>query len=327
MWWCSAVGFIITLILSLLMAPLATEAQPSPTVPRIGVLSESTLTASSRHRAAFLQGLHALGYVEGQTIVLEERWAEGKLERLPDLAAELVQLQVHVIVAGNPIAARAASQATARLPIVLAGGDVVGTGLIANIARPGGNITGVATNVAELSAKWLELLKEAMPATSRVAVLSFPGRPVTEPALQAMQAAALALGVQLQVLRVRDADELEGAFAAMSREHAEALVVLPGFRLHSTRILELAARSRLPTMWEDREAVADGGLMGYGTDFASLWQRAATYVDKILKGAPPGNLPVERPMSFTLVINLKTAKALGLTMPPSLLLLADEVIQ
>jgi len=291
------------------------------------VLSESALTASSRHRAAFLQGLHALGYVEGQTIVLEERWAEGQLERLPALAAELVQLQVQVIVAGNPIAARAVSQATERLPIVLAGGDVVGTGLIANIARPGGNITGVATNVAELSAKWLELLKEAVPATSRVAVLAFPGRPVTEPALQAIQGVAPALGVQLHVLRVRDADELESAFAAMSREHAEALVVLPGFRLHSARIIELAARSRLPTMWEDREAVADGGLLGYGTDFASLWRRAATYVDKILKGALPGNLPVERPMSFTLVINLKTAKALGLTMPPSLLLLADEVIQ
>ena len=325
--WCSALRGIITLILSLLVAPLAAEAQPSPHVPRIGVLSWNTLTTGARNRDAFLQGLHALGYVEGQTIVLEERWAEGKLERLPDLAADLVQLQVNVIVAGNPIAARAAGQATERIPVVLAGGDAVGTGLIANIAWPGGNITGLATNAAELSGKWLELLKEAVPATSRVAVLSHPERPITGPALQTMQVAAQALGVQLQSLSVRDADELEGAFAAMSREHAEALVVLPGFSIHSARSIELAARSRLPTMWEGRDAVADGGLMADGTDNARLWRRAATYVDKILKGAPPGNLPVERPMTFKLVINLKTAKVLGLTIPTTLLFQADEVIQ
>ena len=325
--WCSALRCIITLILSLLMAPLAAEAQPSPQVPRIGVLSDSALTASSRNRAAFLQGLHDLGYVEGQTIVLEERWAEGNLKRLPDLAAELVRLQVDIIVAGNPIAARAAGQATERIPIVLAGGDAVGTGLITNIARPDGNITGLATNAAELSGKWLELLKEAVPALARVAVLSNPDRPITGPALKEMQVAAPALGVQLQSLSVRDADELEGAFAAMSREHAEALVVLPGFSLHSARINELAARSRLPTIWEGRDAVADGGLMAYGTDYASLWRRAATYVDKILKGAPPGTLPVERPMTFTLVINLTTAKVLGLTIPTTLLFQADEVIQ
>jgi putative tryptophan/tyrosine transport system substrate-binding protein len=327
--WCSALRGIITLILSLLMAPLAAEAQPSPHVPRIGVLSESALTASSRNRAAFLQGLHALGYVEGQTIVLEERWVEGKLERLPDLVAELVQLQVHVIVAGNATVARATSQATGHIPIVLAGGDAVGAGLIPNIARPDGNITGLATNAAELSGKWLELLKEAMPALSRVAVLSNPDRPITGPALQEMQVAAPALGVQLQSLSVRDADEIEGAFAAMSREHAEALVVLPGsiFNIHRVRIIELAARSHLPTMWEGRDAVADGGLMAYGTDNASLWRRAATYVDKILKGAPPGTLPVERPMTLQLVINLTTAKVLGLTIPTTLLFQADEVIQ
>jgi len=325
--WCSALRCIITLILSLLMAPLAAEAQPSPQVPRIGVLSDSALTASSRNRAAFLQGLHDLGYVEGQSIVLEERWAEGKLERLPDLAAELVRLQVDIIVAGGVPAARAAGQATERIPIVLAGGDAVGTGLITNIARPDGNITGLATNAAELSGKWLELLKEAVPALARVAVLSNPDRPITGPALKEMQVAAPALGVQLQSLSVCDADELEGAFAAMSREHAEALVVLPGFRLHSARINELAARSRLPTIWEGREAVADGSLMAYGTDNASLWRRAATYVDKILKGAQPGTLPVERPMTFQLVINLKTAKVLGLTIPTTLLLQADEVIQ
>jgi putative ABC transport system substrate-binding protein len=326
---CRAVGCIVTLALSILMASLTVEAQrPSP-VPRIGVLSGGAYTPDSREREAFLQGLRALGYVEGQTLVLEERLAEGKLERLPDLAAELVRLQVDIIVAGGGPAARAAGQATGRIPIVLAGGDAVGAGLIANIARPDGNITGLTTNAAEWSGKWLELLKEAVPAVSRVAVLSHPESSIAGVVLKEMQVAAPALGVQLQSLSVRDADELEGAFAAMSREHAEALVVLPGaiFNTHRARIIELAARSRLPTMWEGRDAVAEGGLMAYGTDSASLWRRAATYVDKILKGAQPGTLPVERPMTFKLVINLKTAQALGLTMPPALLLLADEVIQ
>ena len=288
--WCSALRGIITLILSLLMAPLAAEAQPSPKVPRIGMLSGDALRPDSRNRDAFLQGLHALGYVEGQTIVLEERRAEGKIERLPDLAAELVRLQVDIIVAGNAQAARAASQAMEHLPIVVAGGDAVGAGLITNLARPGGNITGLATNSAELGGKWLALLKEAMPALTRVAVLShldplFPGS-----AFQEIQVAAPTLGVQLQALRVRDPGEIEDAFAAMSREHAEALVVLPSpvLSMHRARITELATRSRLPTIWEWRAAVADGGLMAYGPDTASLWRRAATYVDKILKGATPG---------------------------------------
>jgi putative ABC transport system substrate-binding protein len=287
------------------------------------------LTASSRNRDAFLQGLHELGYVEGQTIVLEERWAEGKLERLPDLVAELVQLQVHVIVTGTATVARVTSQATGRIPIVVAGGDAVGSGLIPNIARPDGNITGLATNSAELSGKWLELLKEAVPAVARVAVLSLSESPFAATALREMQVAAQALGVQLQLLSVHDLGELEGAFAAMSREHAEVLVVIPGSisYTHRARINELAARSRLPTMWEWREAVVNGGLMAYGPDNASLWQRAATYVDKILKGAKPADLPVERPMKFELVINLKTAKDLGLTIPPTLLFQADEVIR
>jgi ABC-type uncharacterized transport system substrate-binding protein len=327
--WSSVIGCLVTLILSLLAVPLTADVQPPGKVPRIGVLSSWSLTTDARHRDAFLQGLHALGYVEGQTIVLEERWAEEHLNRLPDLAAELVRLQVDIIVAGNVPAARAASQATARLPIVVAGGDAVETGLITNLVRSGGNITGLATNSAELSGKWLELLKEAVPARTRVAVLLHPDNPITGPALQELQVAAPTLGVQLHSLSVRDPGELEGAFAAMSQGHAEALVVLPApvFSMHSARINELAARSRLPTIWEWRDAVADGGLLAYGPDIASLWRRAATYVDKILKGAQPGDLPVERPLTFKLVINLKTAKALGMTMPSSLLLLADEVIQ
>jgi ABC-type uncharacterized transport system substrate-binding protein len=327
--WCSALGCIVTFILSLLLAPLAAEAQPSPPVPRIGVLAAFSLTAEARNRDAFRHELHALGYVEGQTIVLEERWAEGQPERLPALAAELVRLQVALIVAGNVPAARAARQATERIPIVLAGGDAVGTGLIANIARPDGNITGLATNVAELTGKWLELLKEVVPALAHVAVLLDPDMPISGPALQEMQDVAPGLGVQLHALRVRDLGELEGAFAAMNREHADALVVVPGSvaYIHRARIDALAARSRLPTIWEWREAVVDGGLLAYGPDRASMWRHVATYVDKLLKGAKPGNLPVERPRKFELVINLKTAEALGLTLSPMFLFRADAVIR
>src|SRR5262245_13576471 len=207
----TAITLIVTLCLSFLLAQRATEAQAPPKVPRIGVLWPFSATAEVRTHAAFRQGLHALGYVEGQTIVLEERWVEGKIERLPDLAAELVRLPVDIIVAGNVPTARAARQATERIPIVLAAGDAVGTGLITNIARPGGNLTGLATNVAELSGKWLELLKEAVPALTRVAVLSDPDTPITEPALHEMQGAAPTLVVQLQALSVREVGELEGA--------------------------------------------------------------------------------------------------------------------
>jgi putative ABC transport system substrate-binding protein len=327
--WYSTLGCLVTLILSLLTAPLAAEAQSSPPVPRIGVLAAFSLTAEARNRDAFRHGLHALGYVEGQTILLEERWAEGQPERLPDLAAELVQLPVALIVAGNVPAARAARQATERIPIVLASGDAVGTGLIANMARPDGNITGLATNVGELTGKWLELLKEAVPALSHVAVLADPDMPITGLALQEMQGVAPRLGVQLHTLRVRALGELEGAFAAMNREHVDALVVVPGSVAHTHRahINALAARNRLPTIWELRDAVVDGGLLAYGPDGASMWEHAATYVDKLLKGAKPGDLPVERPRKYELVINLKTAQELGLTIPPTLLFQADEVIR
>jgi putative ABC transport system substrate-binding protein len=325
----TALALIVMLALGILVAPLAAEAQPSPTIPRIGVLSSYSPTAEARNHDAFRQELHALGYVEGQTIVLEERWADGQPERLPALAAELVRLPVALIVAANVPAARAAHQATERLPIVLAGGDAVGTGLITNIARPDGNITGLATNAAELIGKWLALLKEAVPALAHVAVLVDPNMPITGPALHEMQDIAPGLGVQLHALSVRDLNELEGAFAAMHREHADALVVVPGSLayIHRAYINALAVRNSLPTIWEWREAVVDGGLLAYGPDGASMWQRAATYVDKILKGAQPGNLPVERPRKFAMVINLKTAKDLGLTIPPSILFQADEVIR
>jgi ABC-type uncharacterized transport system substrate-binding protein len=323
--WYSAAGCIVMLTLSL----LAADAQPPPKVLRLGVLAAYSSTAVLRNHAAFRQGLHELGYVEGQTLVLEERWAAGQLERLPDLAADLVRLQVDILVAAEVLSARAARQATERIPIVVAGGDVVGTGLITNIARPGGNLTGLAMNTAELSGKWLEWLKEAVPAISRVAVLSDPNIPITGVALHEMQGAAPALGVQLQSLSVREVDELEGAFAAMRWEHADALVVIasPIAYIHRAQINALAARSRLPTMWWWRNAVVEGGLMTYAPDLASMWRRAATYVDKILKGATPGDLPVERPMKYELVINLKTAQGLGLTIPQTLLCQADEVLQ
>jgi putative tryptophan/tyrosine transport system substrate-binding protein len=321
---------LLTLASGILVVPLSSDAQRPVQVHRIGVLVGGAPDPERvRDQEAFRQSLHDLGWVEGQNLTIEVRWAEGRYERLPDLAAELAQLQVQVIVAGNVAAARAARQATGRIPIVIAGGDAVGTGLIPNIARPDGNITGLAMNTAELSGKWLELLKEVVPTISRVATLSHPDAPITGPALQEIHVMAPALGVQLQALSVREPSELEGAFAAMRTEHAEALVVLPSALLyvHRARVIELAARSRLPTIWEVRQAVADGGLMAYGLDTASLWRRAATYVDKILKGAQPGNLPVERPTAFRLIINLITAKALGITIPPSLLLLADEVIR
>jgi putative ABC transport system substrate-binding protein len=323
------IGLAVVLAVGLLAAPLAVQAQPSAVVPRIGVLSSFSSMAESRNREAFRQGLRALGYVEGQTIVLEERWAEGKVERLPDLAAELVRLPVALIVAANVPSARAARQATQRLPIVVAYGDAVGTGLIASIARPEGNITGLATNSAELAGKWLELLKEAVPTASHVAVLADPDMPIIGPALKEMQVVAPTLRVRLQSLSVRDPGELNGAFAAMSRAHANAIVVIPGSvaYIHRARINALAARNHLPTIWEWRDAVVDGGLLAYGPDGASMWRHAATYVDKLLKGAKPGDLPVERPRKYELFINSKTAKVLGLTIPQSILVRADEIIQ
>ena len=323
----SAIGVMLTL--ALLLAPLALMAQPLAKVPRLGVLAAYSSTAALRNHEAFRQGLRELGYVEGQTIILEERWAAGQRERLPDLAAELVRLQVDIIVAAEVLSARAARQATERLPIVVAGGDAVGAGLITNIARPEGNLTGLAMNVVELSGKRLELLKEAVPAIARVAVLSDANIPVTGLILHELQVAAPALGIQLQSLSVRHVGELEGAFAAMRRKHAEALFVISSSisHIHRAHINELAVRSRLPTVWDWRDNVVDGGLMSYGPDWASMWWRAATYVDKIVKGAKPGDLPVERPTKYELVINLKTAKDLGLTLPPTLLILADEVIR
>jgi len=316
--------------LSLLAAPLTAEAQQAAKAPRIGILEASPAVARSYLWEAFGQGLVDLGYVEGRNITIERRYAEGKWERLPDLAADLVRLKVDVIVAAPTPAIHAAKQATRTIPIVMAiSGDPVGTGLVASVARPGGNITGLSIMTSELVGKQLALLKEVVPNVSRVAVLWNPANPLGTPQLREAKAAAPALAVQLQVLPVRAPSEFESAFAAMTRARAGALLVLPDamFGVNRPQLADLAAKSRLPAMYGLRELVEAGGLMAYGPHYADVFRRAATYVDKILKGAKPGDLPVEQPTKFELVINLKTAKALGLTIPPSLLQRADQVIE
>ncbi len=330
--WCSTVGAMVTLTLSLLAAPLVTDAQPAGKVSRIGWLSAGFPRPDRDPPVdAFRQGLRELGYVEGQNLVIEYRGAEGRDERLPDLAAELVRLHVDVLVAVGPIATRAAQHATRTLPIVMTGtADPVGAGFVASLARPGGNITGVSLLMAELPGKRLELLKETVPQSTRVAVLANPDNPVYEALRNNLTVAARALGLHLHVVEVHSADELDPAFAAVTREGADALMVLSDPALMDNlrgRVADLAATHRLPAMYNWKMYVEAGGLMSYGPSLPGIYRYAATYVDKILKGAKPADLPVEQPTKFELVINLKTAQALGVTIPPTLLFLADEVIR
>jgi putative tryptophan/tyrosine transport system substrate-binding protein len=326
----NTIPFIMTLALGVLAAPLAV-VQPAASIARIGFLGNSSPTFASPLVEAFRHGLRERGWVEGQNLAIEYRWAEGSVERLPALAAELVHLHVDVIVTiGGTPASLAAKHATDTIPIVMAvGADPVGTGLVASLARPGGNITGLTLFVPELEGKRLELLKEAVPGLSRVAVLANPVNPATARALRATEVAAQALRIPLQLLEVRDPSEFESAFAAMAGAQTDALIVLPDPMLAAQRprVVELAAQNRLPVMYAFREDAEAGGFMAYATNFPDLLRRAAGFVDKILKGAKPADLPVEQPMKFELVINLKTAKALGLTIPPTLLFQADEVIR
>jgi putative ABC transport system substrate-binding protein len=317
----------------LLAAPLAASAQQAAKVPRIGYLANN-LTANPHLREAFRQGLRDLGYVEGRNVVIEYRSAEGKSERLPTLAAELVALEVDVIVAPGTPLALAAKQATRTLPIVFATvADPVGSGLATSLARPGGNVTGLSILLSsELVGKYLELLTQAVPGLSRVAVLWQPGglgERTEQDLLKGAEVAARALGVRVQFVEARSPADIDRAFSNMTRARAGALTVLATAMLNSERrrLVDLVAKNRLPAMYPYREFVDAGGLMAYGADLADLLRRAAIYVDKILKGAKPADLPVEQPTKFELVINLKTAKALGLTIPPSLLARADEVIQ
>jgi len=311
---------------ALLTAPLAVGAQPAGKVWRVGSLSTGVSTGSSLRRL-LSEGLQALGYVEG-SFILELRYAEGRVDRLPALAAELVQLNVDVIVAWGPEPLGAVRNAPSRIPIVMvARGDPVAIGLVASLAKPGGNITGMTIGGPELAGKRLELLREALPRLSRVAVLRDP---TSEPALmQETESAARALNLRPLVFTVRAPADFDGAFQAAVRQRAEAVLVNETSMLtaHQAKLAELAARSRLPAVGLWRSSAQAGFLMSYGPELSDLFRRVATYVDKILKGAKPGDLPVQQPTKFELVINLKTAKALGLTMPRSLLLQADQVIE
>jgi putative tryptophan/tyrosine transport system substrate-binding protein len=324
------IGLLVTIILGLLAAPLAADAQPAGKVPRIGVLSAGSPPATVPRFEPFIQGLRELGYVEGQTIALEYRFADGQHERLPALAAELIDLNVEVLVTSGTPAAVAAKHATSLIPIIIAiAADPVGEGLVASLARPGGNVTGMANLDTELSGKRLEILKAVVPGLSRVAILWNPANPAHRPALGESEGAARALGVQLQPVEVRAPDEFTSAFAALRSERASALMLLADsmFGSHRAQVVDLAAKSRLPSMFWVKDFVAAGGLLSYGASYPDLLRRAATYVDKILKGAKPADLPMEQPTKFELVINLKTAQALGLTLPPTLLFQADEVIR
>ena len=323
--------FLCGLTLGTLSAPLAVEAQQTGKVPRIGFLA--TNPAAFPHLPeAFLQGLRDLGYVEGRNVVIEYRDAEGKAERLPTLAAELVALNVDVIVAAaGTLPALAAKQATRTLPIVfIAVSNPVTSGLVTSLARPGGNLTGMSTVSPELTSKWLELLKQAVPGVSRVAFLWQPGGlgDTDKEVLREAEVAARALGVRLQFVEARGPADIDRAFSEMTRARTGALTVVstPMFASERRRLVDLAAKNRLPTMFSFRMYVDAGGLMSYGPSLPDMFRRAATYVDKILRGTKPGDLPVEQPTKFELVINLKTAKALGLTIPQSLLVRADAII-
>ncbi len=314
----------------LLALSLPAEAQQPTKIPRIGYLYVAFPSTSPARTEAFRQGLRELGYVEGKNIVIDWRFAEGKLDRLPALAAEVVRLKVDVIVTGGAAATRPAKEATVTIPIVMAqDSDPVGNGFVASLAHPGSNITGLATLTPEISGKRLEVLKETVPRLSRLAVLGTSTEPGNALSLRETELTAGVFGVQIQYLEVPDPKDIGTAFHAASRGRADAILVLPGTVLNSrrTQIVDLAVKSRLPAIYYAAEWVEDGGLMSYGVNFNDLFRRAATYVDKILKGRKPADLPVEQPTKFELVINLKTAKQIGLTIPPDVLALADKVIR
>ena len=301
-------------------------------MPRVGYLTAGSQLDQGRQRRfeAFRQGLRELGYVEGQNVAIESRWAEGKDERYRDLAADLVRLKVDVIVAVGGAATKAAQQATTTIPIVMSlANDPLGSGLVTSLARPGGNVTGISLMAPDLVGKQLGVLKEMAPKVARVALLRNPANPAITQQVREAEAAARTLGLQLQTLAARTPQEIDSAFAAMTRERAGALVVLTDsiFTNQRRQIAELAAERRLPSIYGNPEHAEAGSLVAYGANFLDLERRAATYIDRILKGAKPGELPIEQPSRFELIINLKTARALGLTIPPSLLLRADRTIE
>jgi putative tryptophan/tyrosine transport system substrate-binding protein len=320
----------VGIALGLALAPLVGEAQQTTKVTPIGYLSGPSLSANAARIEAFRQGLRELSYVEGKNIVIEWRSADGKLDRLPALAAELVRLKVAVIVTSGGAPTRRAKEATSTIPIVMTNDpDPVGDGFVASLARPGGNITGLSTFAPELSGKRLEILREVVPKLSRVAVLGSSTATGYAQTLKEIEPAAKAFKMQLQFLDVLHAKDMETAFRAASKGRAQGVLTLNSAILGSQRaqIAELAVKKRLPVMYHQSEFVEAGGLMFYGVNVPDLSRRAASYVDKILKGAKPADLPVEQPTKFELVINLKAAKALGLTIPQSILLRADQIIE
>ena len=312
-------------------APLACLAQQQPAkVRRIAYLAGGSLAANAAYVEAFRKGLREFGYVEGQNITIVYRASDGNEARLPDLAAELVRLKVEVVVTGGPQATFAAKQASGTIPVVMTNDtDPVGAGLVASLARPGGNVTGLTNISSEVSSKRLELLREVVPGLSRIAVFGNATIPGNAQAVKGMEVAARGVGLRLQYLELQSLDHIESAFKAATKERSQALVVFQNFviSIHRARFLELAAKSRLPVIYGNQQLVEAGGLMFFGPSFFEQYRRAATYVDKILKGAKPADLPVEQPTQFELAINMKTAKALGLKIPQSILVRADKVIE
>ena len=324
-------GGIVAIGITLVVCGAVAQAQQPAKVYRIGILTAGPISPRMHFVEAFRQGLGELGYVEGQHFALVIRSPEQGPEQLPDRAAELVRLKVDVILTASPVAIQAAQQATRTIPIVMAGhSDPVAAGVVASLARPGGNITGLSSTAGlEIYGKRLELLKEVVPKLSRIAFLFNPTVPAYAAVVRETEVPAQALGVQLQALEVRSPNDIESAFQAAIKARAGALLLHdnPLFNTHQTRIVDLAVKNRLPAMYGFTNFVDAGGLMVYGVSLADLWRRAATYVDKMLKGAKPADLPVEQPMKFELIINLKTAKQIGLTIPPNVLVRADRVIK
>ena len=323
------VGLLLVLV-ALAACGARAEAQQPKKVPRIGILPPGPISERVHLWDAFRQGLRELGYVEGQNIILVFPSIEVNPERLPHLAAELVSLKVDVIVAAATVAVQAAKEATKTIPIVTPiTTDPVETGLVASLARPGGNITGLSYMSSDLSGKRVDLLKEVVPKVSRIAVLSSPSSANAPPQMRETEAAARSLGVQLQPLEVRGLDDFERVFQAATKERAGALITLDDAFVftHRTRIVKLAAKSRLPAIYGFREFVDAGGLMSYAANLSEMYRRAATYVDKILKGTKPADLPIEQPIKFEFIINLKAAKQIGLTIPPNVVARADKVIK
>ena len=314
---------------AVLAAPLVAEAQPTKTPVKVGFLAPGTMALHAAQLEAFRRGMRELGYVEGRTFVIDARYADGHLERLPMLAAEMVTARVDVIVAVSTPGALVAKAATHTIPIVFpASSDPVGTGIVPELARPGGNVTGLSLMASDLSAKRLQVLRELAPAIGRVAIVWDASNPGMALRVRETRQAAEQLKLSFLDAGAKNFEELEAALAEVAKQRADALVVTaePFTRRHQQRILDFVTLHRLPTMYEDRSYADAGGLMSYGPNIIENYRRSAGYVDKILKGAKPGDLPIEQPTKFELVINLKTAKALGLTIPPSLLLRADQVI-